>query len=81
MTTNGASSLDKRLAQLIEVTRSQGENITRLGQAQQERFEQEMAELRELKEITRQQSQTAERQQNNIERLTQSIERFATRIC
>jgi len=56
--TNGTSNLDEQLAQLVQVTRLQGENITRLGQEQRERFDQELAELRELKEISRLQAES-----------------------
>ena len=63
--TNGNSNLDEQLAQLVQVTRLQGENITRLGenitrlgQEQRERFDQTLAELRELKEISRQQAES-----------------------
>ena len=68
--TNGALNLDERLAQLVEVTRQQGENITRQSQEQRDRFDQ-------LLQIAERQTVTAERQQAIVERLTTSVERFA----
>ena len=68
------NNIEQQLAQLIEVTRQQGENTTQLGreqreqfelqrQQQREQFEQEMVALYELRQIT-------ERQAENIRNLT-----------
>ena len=46
MTTN-PNNIDQQLVQLIEVTRQQGENITRLAQQQRESFDQLSREQRE----------------------------------
>lgn len=85
--TTQLDNIDQRLAQLVtatsqlmETTRQQGENITRLGQEQREQFEQEMAALGELRQITERQAENISQQTENVRNLTAAVASLARSV-
>lgn len=66
--------------QLVEVTKQQGENITRADLGQRERFEQEMTALRELRQITERQAETVSQQTENVRNLTAAVASLARSV-
>ncbi len=76
--TTQLDDIDRRLAQLVEAAREQGENITRLGREQRESFTQLNQEQREsFTQLNQEQRERFEQEMVALRELRQITERQA----